>query len=248
MNQLPTHLQLDKIYQADCLEFMRGLPDKFIDLVIMDSPYNDLTMFGSSKTGKGKHLGGHGWFANDQIPEDEFNIFFLSVLQELQRILKPNKHIYIFCNHKVVDRFKPMFMRYFHYVNLLVWDKMVIGLGWCYRQQHELILLGSNGKHNKIKVQNKSNILRFKRHPNNRGKHPTQKPENIISELISNSSQEGDLVFDPFMGSGTTAVAALKLNRNFLGCELEAKYIQMANYRLGQLYPSTISNPKVQNG
>lgn len=247
MAQLPNHLQLNKIYQADCLEFMKTLPDSCVDLVVTDPPYNDLTMFGSSKTGKGKHLGGHGWFANDQVPEDEFNLFFLSVLQELQRILKPNKHIYIFCNHKVVDRFKPMFMRYFHYVNLLVWDKMIMGLGWSYRNQHELILLGSKGN-NKIRVMSKSNILRFKRFVNNKGRHPTQKPESIISELISNSSQEGELVFDPFIGSGTTAVAALKLSRNFLGCELESKYIQMANYRLGQLCPSDISNPKVQNG
>jgi len=249
MTQLPKLPQPNKIYQADCLAFMKGLPDNCIDLVVADPPYNDLSMFRGNLGGTGKCLGAHGWFKNDQVPEAEFNVFFLAVLAELKRILKPDKHIYIFCNHKVVDRFKPMFMRHFHYVNLLVWDKVLMGLGWCYRQQYELILLGSNGKHNKIKVSGyKGNILRFKRLVNNSRRHPTQKPENIISELIANSSNEGDLVFDPFLGSGTTAVAATKLSRNFLGCELEAKYIQMANLRLEQLQQPIVQTPKVQNG
>jgi len=184
----------NQIFQIECLEFMRTLPENSIDLVVTDPPYNDLSMFGKGKVGrkiggKGKILGGHGWFANDQVPEEQFNVFFLEVLKELERILKPHGHIYIFCNHKVIDRFKGMFVQHFHYINLLVWDKIHIGLGWCYRNQHELILLGSKGK-NKIKVQKKSNVLRFKRQPNNKGKHPTQKPESIISELIANSSVE----------------------------------------------------------
>lgn len=228
--------KINRIHQVDCLDFMGHLPDNSIDLVVTDPPYNDLSMFSGRKTGKGKLLGGHGWFANDQIEESEFNIFFLAVLKELQRILKPHAHIYVFCNHKVIDRFKWMFVQHFHYINLLVWDKVHFGLGWCYRQQHELILLGSKGK-NKIKVQNKGNVLRFKRTPNNHRRHPTQKPENIITELIANSSQEGDLVFDPFMGSGTTAVAASKLGRRFLGCELDSSYIETANQRLQPYLP-----------
>lgn len=136
----------NQIFQADCLSFMKKLPDNCIDLVVADPPYNDLTMFSGKPGVRGKLLGGHGWFANDQIPEDRFNIFFLAVLEELKRVLKPNKHIYIFCNHKVIDRFKPMLIQHFHYVNLLVWDKMLMGLGWCYRQQYELILLGTKGK------------------------------------------------------------------------------------------------------
>jgi len=231
--QKPLSQLINGVHRADCLTFMRGLPGDSIDLVVTDPPYNDLSMFSGKQGGKGKLLGGHDWFDNDQIPEDEFNLFFLSVLKELHRIMKPHAHIYIFCNHKVIDRFKWMFMRHFHYINLLVWDKVHFGLGWCYRQQHELILLGCKGK-NKVKVQNKGNVLRFKRTPNNHRLHPTQKPESIISELIANSSQEGNLIFDPFAGSGTTLVAAAKLKRNFLGCEIDHRYFQMARTRLKQ--------------
>ena len=134
--QLPL---LNKLYKVDCLRFLKKLPDKSIDLVITDPPYNDLTMFRGGGL-KGKVLCGNGWFKNDQIPEDVFNNFFEAVLQELHRVLKDHKHIYIFCNHKVQGRFKKMFVQRFNYVNLLVWDKVYFGMGYCYRQQYELVL------------------------------------------------------------------------------------------------------------
>lgn len=238
MQKTATLPPTNQIFQADCLAIMKKLPDCCIDLVVTDPPYNDKSMFRGQggKIRQGQKLGSHGWFANDQIDEGEFNTLFLAVLKELQRILKPNSHIYIFCNHKVMERFKTMLIEHFRFINLLVWDKMMFGLGWCYRPQYELILLGSKGA-NKIKIKNKGNILRFRRLVNNHRRHPTQKPENIISELISNSSQEDDLVFDPFAGSGTTLVAAAKLNRKFLGCEIDPRYFEMAQLRLKQLQP-----------
>lgn len=234
----------------DCLEFMTTLPDESVDLIVTDPPYNDLSMFRGGLGNTGKCLGSHGWFANDQVPEEQFNIFFLAVLAELHRVLKPHSHFYCFCNYKISERFKNLIVSSgFNFVNLLVWDKLRMGLGWTYRNQYELIILASKGK-NKIKVMSKGNVLRFARVANNRfiKTHPTQKLESIMSELIANSSQEGDLVFDPFAGSGTTLVAAAKLNRRFLGCEIAPQYVEVANCRLAQLYPSSILEQKAQNG
>jgi site-specific DNA-methyltransferase (adenine-specific) len=67
------------------------------------------------------------------------------------------------------------------------------------------------------------------------GKHPTQKPELLLERLVLAASDEGDFVFDPFLGSGTTAVAAMRLNRHFVGCELEEKYLHLAIKRLLQV-------------
>lgn len=118
---------------------------------------------------------------------------------------------------------------------MLVWDK-ISGPGSSYAFIHELILFAEKG----TPCMKGSNIFRFpvfRRGEKTNGEmvHPTQKPVEVIEKLITDSTKEGDLVLDCFMGSGTTAVAAKKLNRNFIGYEIQEKYIEIAKRRLKQV-------------
>ena len=119
---------------------------------------------------------------------------------------------------------------------MLVWAKTNVP-GSSYALTHELIFFASKG----VPCMKGSNIFRLPgfaggaKKTNGEMVHPTQKPVEVIEKLITDSTQEGDLVLDCFMGSGTTAVASKKLNRNFIGFEIQEKYIAISESRLKQV-------------
>lgn len=123
---------------------------------------------------------------------------------------------------------------------MLVWDK-INGPGSSYAFVHELILFAEKG----VPCMKGMNIFRppgfsgGAKKTNGKMVHPTQKPVEVIEKLIDDSTQEGDLVLDCFMGSGTTAVAAKRLNRNFIGFEIQEKYVAIAEQRLKQVHKQT---------
>ena len=220
-------MELNTIYNEDCLEGMKRIPDNSIDLVVTDPPYRT-TSRGSS--------GGTGGILKEEINKrgkvfKHNDIKFNEWLPELYRILKDTGHAYIMTNNK---NLKGMLMEIenvgFNIYKTLIWAKNSPITNMYYMDSHEYIIFCRKGKAKRINNCGTKSVLNVD-NPRNKV-HPTEKPVELMEVLINNSSQEGELVFDPFMGSGTTAIACLKTNRQYIGFELDEDYYKQANERI----------------
>ena len=226
-------IELNKIYNMDCLEGMKQIPTGTIDLIATDPPYK-LTSRGSSGTMS-------GYWATDVARKgrvfEHNDIDISQYLPEFYRILKDDAHCYIMCNNINLPHFFEVIGKSkFHFVKLLVWDKQSKICGRYYMGQVEHIFMLRKGKDMPINNCGTSDLLSFS---NKRDKkadgsniHNSQKPISLMSTLIVNSTNKNQTVLDPFMGSGTTAVAALKEGRHFIGFELSEEYYQRALKRI----------------
>lgn len=217
-------IELNRIYQMDCLEGMKLIPDKSIDLIVTDPPYGiNLT----PQREKGK-------FKGVKINNDDTLDWLPKLVDEYHRLLKSNKVGYIFCNWQNYDKFKQEFEKKFEIKNCIVWNKDWFGMGNNWRPNHEFIMVITNGKF-KTKSNNKSNIITVRRVSPQKLTHACEKPVPLLTELILESSEENDIVLDSFFGTGATAVACTLNNRKWIGFETESKYIELANKRLEQI-------------
>jgi len=215
---------INEIVCGDCLELMKELPEKSIDLIITDPPYSTpvITSFGRQRI---KNL------ADLSIQE----FYFKAIRIEFERILKSNGRVFIFCD----DKFYPILYAVFYEwqnLGLIVWDKGRIGMGYPIRKQHELILYANQNSYDFNKFETTthiSSILKIK-HDKNRI-HGSQKPIELIEYLIKGFSIEGDIILDPFVGSGTTCYAAIRTKRKYIGIELNPEYCEMARARIKPL-------------
>ena len=197
-------------------------------------------MFGIEGGTCSQKIGHDGLFKNDNVKEiKNFNEGYDIVTfgNEFVRIMK-NINIYLWCN-------KAQIPAYFNfYVNeldckfeILPWHKMncmptyankyLTDTEYCLYFKRRASCHPASFEDAKtywVAPINQSDKAKYG--------HPTIKPENMITKLVKNSSNEGDLVFDPFLGSGTTAVVCKKLNRNFIGTEIDAKYFEIAKKRI----------------
>lgn len=214
-------LELNKIYNTDCLEFMRSMPDSCVDLVVTDPPYEIHT--------KGGGLGKRPVYENGALGKISQGFDAEATLEQVARICK-KINIFIFCSTKQ----KPRIMNwgYERGCNIaeLAWYKPNAApfTNNTFKSDLEnIIYIREKG----VKIKGISRLFTHNCGKSKYG-HPTEKPLEIIEKLILTASNEGDLIFDPFMGSGTTAAACKELNRNFIGCEIEAKYCEIAEKRL----------------
>ena len=218
-----------KLINDDCLTVLKNIPDNSIDLIVTDPPYEIET-------------NGAGLYKQDDkqyIKELNSikNGFSDDILDELCRIMK-KINIYIFCSQKQIIHLLDYFVtkRKCNY-NLLTWHKTnpIPACGNKYLTDTEYILFFRE-KGVKIFGEFKTKFTYYVTPLNQKDKkqwgHPTIKPLSIIENLIVNSSVQDDLVLDCFMGSGTTGVAALKNNRNFIGIELDKSYYDVAVKRI----------------
>lgn len=198
-------------------------PEGGVDIVITDPPY-----------GMNYQSGWRTQNKYEKIINDNNLDFIDTYFSECYRLMKDNTAIYCFCSWHNIDVFKQAFEKYFKLKNILVWVKNNHGSGDLqagYAPQYELILYGNKGRRT-FEKRRTSDVLYFKRTGNNF--HPTEKPTDLLQFLISNSSKKGDTVFDGFMGSGSTGVACVNTNRNFIGIELDPNYYQIATERIAQ--------------
>ena len=141
-------------------------------------------------------------------------------------MLKPDTHFYLFCDAETMFVAKPEAEQAgFKFWKPLVWDKRTIGMGYHYRARYEFILFFEKGK------RRLNDLGRRRHHHRCRGSiggYPAEKPAAVSEVLIGQSSQPGDVVADPFMGSGSVGVAALKLGRRFIGTDLNPEAVQLA--------------------
>ena len=214
-------LEFNKIYNTDCLEFMRSMPDSCVDLVVTDPPYEIHT--------KGGGLGRRPVYENGALNKISQGFDAEATLEQIARICK-KINIFIFCSTKQ----KPRIMNwgYERGCNIaeLAWYKPNAApfTNNTFKSDLEnIVYIREKG----VKIKGISRLFTHNCGKSKYG-HPTEKPLEIIEKLILVASSEGDLIFDPFMGSGTTAVACKELNRNFIGCEIESNYCEIAEKRL----------------
>lgn len=164
------------------------------------------------------------------------DIKFEDYIGKLYQVLEDDSHIYIMCNDKNLNELENEMVKVgFTITRRLIWDKGNKIMGQYYMAQHEYIVFARKGRAKKINNTGTSTILSV---PNKKTKvdgkniHDTEKPVELMEILINNSSNEGDVVFDPFMGVGSTGIASIINNREFIGVEIDNDYYDIAVGRI----------------
>jgi site-specific DNA-methyltransferase (adenine-specific) len=215
--------------QGDAVTWLRTLRSGSVDLVITDPPYESLEKHravGTTTRLKHSKSSSNDWF--HIFP----NLRFPELFTEVYRVLAKNAHFYLFCDQETMFVAKPIAEAAgFKFWKPLVWDKKKIGMGYHYRSRYELILFFEKGKR-KLSNLGTADVLEC---PRVSGGYPAEKPAEVARILIEQSSLPGQLVIDPFMGSGSTGVAATSLARSFLGNDLSPTALSLAERRLREI-------------
>lgn len=217
-----------KLFNGNCLDIIKTLPDESIDLIVTDPPYKCIS--GGKPHLKNQPSGilskndGKIFEHNNISPEEYFG--------ELYRILKDESHCYIMTNTINIEKMLTIAREVgFGLHNILIWKKNNATPNRWYMKNCEYILFLRKGKAKTInnvgtkQVLEVDNIIGTK-------VHPTQKPVELMKILIENSSNENDIVLDPFMGSGSTGVACLYTKRKFIGIEIDKQYFNIAQEQI----------------
>jgi site-specific DNA-methyltransferase (adenine-specific) len=210
----------------DAVDWLRGQDAESVDLVITDPAYESLEKhraIGTTTRLKHSKSSSNDWFKI--FPNARFGELF----EQVHRVLKRNSHFYLLCDAETMFIAKPEAEKAgFRFWKPLVWDKCSIGMGYHYRARYELILFFEKGKRrlNNLGTPDVMSIPRI------RGGYPAEKPPEVAEVLIRQSSQPGEIVADPFMGSGSVGVAAVRLGRRFLGNDLNPEAVQLAGERI----------------
>ncbi len=249
-------MEINKIHKMDCIEGLRKLDSDSVDLIFADPPYNlqlrnELYRPNQSKVDA----------VNDQWDQfssfEEYDDFSASWLTECKRVLKKTGSIWVIGTYHNIFRIgKIMQDLGFWLLNDIVWIKsnpMPNFKGTRFNNAHETLIWAKKDEKSKpvfhyktMKVINDDKQMRSdwylpicigkeRLQFNGRKLHSTQKPEALLYRVIISTSNAGDLVLDPFMGSGTTGAIAKKLGRNFIGFEIDETYIQEANKRIAKI-------------
>lgn len=224
------------IYNEDCLNILKTLEDSSVDVILTDPPYN------IAKYSRGNiKISGRSDLNNDLEEWDLVDLDPALFLEEFKRILKPTGNIFIFTSYNQIGKWHDVFDSEFDTFQFMVWHKtnpapnmfkkgflnsceLIVAL---WNKGHTWNFKGQNAMHNFIES---PICMRPERLSD--PKHPTQKPVKILKHLVEISSNPGDVILDPFMGVGSTGVAALSLDRKFIGIELEEKYFKATEDRL----------------
>ena len=212
--------------QGDAVTWLRGLGSGCADLVVTDPPYESLEKhraIGTTTRLKVSKSSSNQWFGI--FPNARFEELF----REVYRVLAKNRHFYLFCDPETAFIAKPIAESVgFKFWKPLIWDKCAIGMGYHYRARYEFILFFEKGKR-RLNDLGVPDIIEAKRI---RSGYPTEKPCEVAETLIRQSTSEGELVLDPFAGSGSTGVAAIRKVRKFAGNDIADAALDLARRRL----------------
>jgi site-specific DNA-methyltransferase (adenine-specific) len=212
--------------RMDAVTWLESLPSGSVDLVVTDPPYESLEKhraIGTTTRLKHSKASSNDWFS--VFP----NARFAELFREVYRVLKKHSHFYLFCDAETAFIAKPVAESCgFKFWKPLIWDKQRIGMGYHYRCRYEMILFFEKGK----RRLNDLSIPDVIAAPRIVGGYPTEKPVSLSEVLIRQSSTVGEYVIDPFMGSASVGVAALRLNRRFSGNDIAEASHNLAVSRL----------------
>jgi site-specific DNA-methyltransferase (adenine-specific) len=206
---------------------MKGIKDNSIDLIVTDPPYK---IIAGGSTNKAVTLKGANGMASGNIFEIN-KIKFADWLPDLYRVLKDGSHCYIMVNDRnMLEMLTECKKAKFKLLNILTWKKTRHTPNRYYLKNSEFIVLLRKGKAKNINNMGSFQVLEI---DNVKTKsHPSEKPIELMKIFIENSSLKGEIVLDPFAGSGSTLLACLNIDRNFIGFELDKQYYELALERI----------------
>ena len=253
-------LPLGEILAGDCIEAMRGLPDASIDLIFADPPYN-LQLGGDLNRPDGSHVDAvtDDWDRFDSFAA--YDAFTKAWLTQARRILKPDGALWVIGSYHNIFRVGALMQDLgFWILNDIVWRKsnpMPNFKGTRFTNAHETMIWAAKARggrrytfnYDAMKMANDELQMRSdwtlplctgeERLKDKSGAkaHPTQKPEALLHRVILASTKPGDVILDPFFGTGTTGAAARRLGRRFVGIEREEAYVRLAEQRIAAVIP-----------
>ncbi len=236
------------IYCGNCIEQMKSLKSGSVNLIFADPPYFLSNGGLSINSGKVVSVNKGEWDKKENY--DDVRKFTYDWLKECNRLLMDDGSMWISCTHHNLYDLKSSIEKLnMKIINVVIWNKMdppPLIYKTRFKFSYEMIIWCSKGKSHFFDYQ-----AMFKEHHEEmtdvwlmpavskneklHGYHPTQKPECLLERIIKCSSKVGDVVLDPFSGSGTTCVAAKRLGRKYIGIELNPKYCEIANLRLADI-------------
>ena len=227
---------LDTIVVGDCLDVMRQMPDGCVDAVITDPPY------GAKRPSAWR-------LASERFAEVVGNDgCHTEWIHQAVRVLADGGAMYVCTTWQVIGVWsEALSSAGLNVRSCIVWDKGIHGLAdlaTCWAPRHEMVIFAAKGRHELIRPR-PVDIIRAQRVTASRLTHPYEKPVELPSKLLCHSSNPGDRIFDPFMGSGTTAVAAKKLGRHYFGCDISEEYVKMARERVAKIDGVQLELPRV---
>ncbi len=252
-------LPLNQILHGDSIEILAGLPADSIDLVFADPPYNLQLQHELRRPNNSKVRGvTESWDRFDDFAA--YDKFTSSWLAACRRVLKPSGTLWVIGSYHNIHRVGAILQDLnFWLLNSIVWVKSNPTpnfRGVRFTNAHETLLWAQKEKgapytfnHHAMKGLNEDKQMRSdwvlpvasggerQRRVSGLAAHPTQKPEALLYRVLLASSQPGDVVLDPFFGSGTTGAVAKRLHRNWIGIEKEKEYVKLARQRIGEIEP-----------
>ena len=218
--------------QQDAIAFLRSVPSSSVDLVATDPAYSGMNQH--LKLGKGRIVGDYGdkvegkWFQEFHDTPENYRTF----LAECFRVMRPNSHIFLMFDAYSMLTLGPLVRAQFNVKNVVVWDKVHIGMGHYFRRQSEFVLFACKGK-KPLSKRSIPDVWRIKRIA--RAAYPTQKPVELFEAMIAASRAENETVFtvcDPFMGSGSSAIACMRQNCHFVGADIAERALNLSIERI----------------
>jgi site-specific DNA-methyltransferase (adenine-specific) len=245
---------LSQIFNESCLDTMQRLGDESVDLIVTDCPYKivaggitvDSNGFFVADCGKSSKrwlkkgetqvpsaVKSGKMFAHNDITFDEW-------LPECYRILKPSTHAYVMINGRNLKDLQVAAENAgFVYQNLLVWRKNNATPNKYFMQNGEFILMLSKRPARSINNLGEQTVFEIPNYIGNKY-HPSEKPVELMKRLVEASSNVGDLVYDPFLGSGAVAKACIELDRQWIGSEIDTEYVEISNKTIANYSPQAV--------
>ena len=211
-------MELNKIYNEDCLVGMKRIPDGSVDCIVTDIPYNEC-----NRTDNGLR----------NLDKDKADIGIFDVAMLTENLCEKTKgSIYMFCGFNQVSTIRQVMSQKGLSTRIVVWEKTnpsPMNGNNIWLSGIELCVFGKKSKAT-FNLHCKNTVLRYPCGVNKI--HPTQKPIELMRYIVNASTKEGDIVLDPFMGSGTTAIACIREKRNYIGFEKSEEYWRKSMERI----------------
>lgn len=218
-----------KLFCKDCLEVIKEIEDEGIDLIVTDPPYKIVK--GGCTNKAVKYSGTSHYELKNGTLFNKNEINFNDWIPKLYDKIKDGGHVYIMCNDRNMrEVLNVAHESKFKLLNILTWKKTKHNPNRYYLKNSEFIIMLRKGKAVNINNMGTYQVLEV---PNvDKKTHPSEKPVDLMKILVENSSKLNDVVFDPFMGTGSVGVACMNANRKFIGVELDEKYFEIAKQRI----------------
>ena len=256
-----SELKTDVIHRGDCIEVLRSLPDASVDMVFADPPYN-LQLGGDLLRPDNSRVDAVDDDWDKFASFAEYDAFTRAWLTECRRVLKPEGSIWVIGSYHNVFRLGSAIQDLgFWVLNDIVWRKsnpMPNFKGTRFTNAHETLIWAARSREQKrytfnydaLKAFNEDTQMRSDwtlalctgeerlKDPDGKKAHPTQKPEALLHRVLLAATRPGDVVLDPFFGTGTTGAAAKRLGRHFVGIERDEGYAKLAEKRIKAVVPA----------